>query len=193
MQPQETCRIDLASFDPAMIKLMLDFMYEDEYEPRLPKKRNGRIVVPKAKQTNAFAHYKFPHSCEQSCALYKRGPLYDAQCQVCSHHECDRLTCDFSCKNFLCGECTNLRVTDLLLHAYMFVLAVEYDIERLKVVASEKLACACDFFSKHEGFPFAIEHAITSKPNDAGKLIDALSKTIAANPRCWTLLASVRL
>ena len=178
MQLFEQSTINLPESDPAIIKLLLDFLYEAEYEPRLAKAHEGQFEVAMSRRTNKGYHYKFPHTC-------KKGPKHQqARCiagQVCPHHQCKTETCKYGCLNLICGTCTGFNAADVLLHAKMCAIADKYSVKGLSILASDKLARVGENFWNYKVFPQAVEYALSSTSKDSFALRNALSKIIVSH------------
>jgi hypothetical protein len=80
--------IDLPEDEPQLVQLLLEYIYEGEYDPRLPRDEarelpDGPPVVTAPKESNY--HYGFPHTCKLSCP----SPEH----RVCHHHSCLQKIC----------------------------------------------------------------------------------------------------
>ncbi|KAA8626527.1 BTB domain containing protein [Pyrenophora tritici-repentis] len=172
-------RVNLPEDHPAIIKLLVQFLYEGEYEPKLLKEIAGRIplIVPAVKDF----HYVFPHTCEQlgRCRASKWG--------VCHHHDCNPDTCGNACRGFICKECTgvsdNSSPDDLILHAKMYQAGDKYDVPGLKMLSREKFSRLCVKYWDHELFPTACGYALSSTPDEDQGLRKILCETILAHTK----------
>ncbi|KAH7366587.1 hypothetical protein BKA66DRAFT_193310 [Pyrenochaeta sp. MPI-SDFR-AT-0127] len=173
-------KIDLPEDEPAVVKLLIQFLYEGEYEPKLPdseyRKADGSYTVT-APKVSRF-HYQFPHTCRRGCP----APDYD----VCPHHSCKHDTCKEKCENFICAVCTAPPPPDggaaqLLLHAQLYESGDKYDIPALKHLAREKFDRAAKSFWNADEFSHAVEHACLTTPESDFGLRDIIINTISAH------------
>lgn len=192
-QESEESKVDLPEDEPATIKLLLQYMYEGEYEPKLPDglstKQNWReghgdpakrFTVVGTKMTPY--HYRFPHTCIGTCPN---------QYQVCQHHECRQSTCREHCVDFVCKICcphasagvalppADGDATQLLLHTQMYEIADKYDVSGLKEMAREKFLRACFEYWDDEHFAPAAHYAFSTTPEDDFGLREIISHIIS--------------
>ena len=110
---------------------MTQYIYEDEYEPRL------ETMIQK---TNLGA--KLPHTC-------KLRPGISCNAMICTHHRCD-MDCFNACRDFVCLDCNaeiNWRQPhQLMTHSQMYACADMYDVVGLKEIAKKKFRLACNVF-----------------------------------------------
>ncbi|KAF2134922.1 hypothetical protein P153DRAFT_329795 [Dothidotthia symphoricarpi CBS 119687] len=186
----ENRTIDLPEDDPDVIKLLIQYLYEGEYEPLLPtdgsegslprKVAQPKIIPPPS--TSGYGQapmtYDFPHSCEYGYCNYPR---------LCPHHICGT-NCRYTCNMFTCQICSppqlplpalNGTSFQLVTHAKVYEMADKYDVVGLKALAVEKLSRACEHFWDHDDFAVAANYAFsTTMENDRG-LRDLVSTTIS--------------
>ena len=170
-------KVDLPGDDPVIVKLLIQFLYECEYEPKLPNEFGGRIplIVPVSRSY----HYTFPHTCERT------GVCDSSNWRVCNHHRCSESLCGNDCRGFICEKCTGVSDTsspdDLLLHAKMYEIADKYDVSGLKILSREKFSRSCIKYWDHGVFPIAFEYALSSTPDKDQGLREVLCRTIVAH------------
>jgi len=170
-------KVDLPEDDPVIVKLLIQFLYECEYEPDLPREFAGRIplIVP----VSSYYHRTFPHTCERT------GACDPPNTRVCNHHDCSPHSCGCDCRGFICKECTGVSdissPDDLLLHAKMYEIADKYDVSGLKILSREKFSRLCIKYWDHHLFPIAVEYALSSTPDQDQGLREVLYRTIVAH------------
>ena len=134
--------IDLPDNEPEVVKLLVQYLYEAEYDPVLsgfaPSWDYG--TTP-------------PHTCDN---------IYVRRCDagVCPHHQCG-INCSSACKSFVCGECRTCTspadfygtANDMVTHAKVYETADKYDISGLKEFCIEKCKQACIVFWDDPGSP----------------------------------------
>jgi hypothetical protein len=78
-------KIDLPEDNPAIIDILIRFLYEGEYEPKSPRTIMGHIplIVP----VDERYHQQFPHTCE------RLGVCEHPRYRVCPHHQCSEYFC----------------------------------------------------------------------------------------------------
>jgi hypothetical protein len=143
----EEGKVHLPEDEPEIIKLLIQYLYEGEYDPKLP---DGKAMddwdatspsnTPITGRVSEY-HYKFPHTCIGNCPN---------EYNVCHHHECRETTCGEKCVNFTCRECCPTAfapdplppaegdASQLLRHAKMYEIGDKYDVKGLKELAREK-------------------------------------------------------
>jgi hypothetical protein len=167
------------------VKLLIQYLYEAEYEPKLADSRKA-FVPPIPAETMPVVrvnkqrgyHYTFPHSCNDVCYIS----------HVCHHHQCGRDGCDTDCVDFVCQICCpnwNLPVppapaesVELLLHAKMYEIADKYEVDGLKELAQEKFAWACGVYWHSKYFAPAAHYAYSTTPDEDKGLREVVSKTL---------------
>jgi hypothetical protein len=183
-------KIDLPDDEPAIVKLLVEYLYEGEYEPRLNDSPTSeittetdmsRLVIVKTDLHNTTYNrdytYKFPHSCRHDPWS---GSLCGVNC-ICPHHVCNE-ACRCTCNDFVCTKCTrpiiNGPADQLLTHAKMYEIADKYDVVDLKELAQTKFEVACAAYWNDDLFAVAAHHAFsTTMAHDKG-LRDIVSGTI---------------
>ncbi|KAL5115330.1 hypothetical protein ACEQ8H_006775 [Pleosporales sp. CAS-2024a] len=170
-QEHEEGRIDLPDDEPAMIKLMIDYIYSAEYEPFLPRdisKIAAGDVRPK-------------HSCKSG---HMACPNYGSSRIVCLHHTCG-VSCAFTCTDFVCDTCHPPPVIipgssgQLLTHAKMYEMGDKYQVSGLKELSQFKFELACAKFWHDKVFAQAAAHAFSTTPEDDKGLRRIVIKTIS--------------
>jgi hypothetical protein len=170
-------KIDLPEDNPAIIDILIRFLYEGEYEPKSPRTIMGHIplIVP----VDERYHQQFPHTCE------RLGVCEHPRYRVCPHHQCSEYFCGGDCRGFVCKECTGFEShddpSDLLLHVKLYEVADKYDITGLKMLAREKFRRSCVIYWDHDSFPAALEYALSSTPDEDQGLKEIISETILAH------------
>jgi hypothetical protein len=192
LQPTNHCdqeaadaKVDLPEDDPAIVTLLIQYIYEAEYEPMLVDSRKAFVTLVPAETTPVVRvnkqrgyHYTFPHSCD--------GPCDNAR--VCHHHNCNS-TCGHDCSNFVCTLCCTWwgkpaivkgaeHAAELLLHAKMYEIGDKYDVEGLKELAQEKFSWACSVYWDSEYFAPAAHYAFSTTPDEDTGLRDVVGETL---------------
>lgn len=180
ISPQEGTRdtIDLPEDEPQLLQLLFDYIYEGEYDPRLP--RNGARALPGGGPVVTALkkpkyHYRFPHTCVPGCP----GSDY----KVCHHHNCGPETCGEACHNFICELCCATifmggEPEQLLLHAKMYSAGDKYIVDGLKELAKEKFERSCNSHWDAEYFAPAAHYAFSSTVDSDRGLRDLVIKSI---------------
>jgi hypothetical protein len=169
------------------VKLLIQYLYEAEYEPKLADSRRAFVPPIPAETTPVVRvnkqkgyHYTFPHSCNNKYACYTS--------HVCHHHQCGRNDCDTDCVDFVCEICCprwNLPVppappesVELLVHAKMYEVADKYEVDALKELAREKFAWACGVYWNSEYFAPAAHYAYSTTPDEDMGLREIVIKAL---------------
>lgn len=189
LQEAEEGKINLPADDPAQIKPLMQYLYEAEYDPKLPASHaahfsNKDIFKPRDRLD---FHYEFPHTCSQGCLGMNQ--------RVCQHHLCGVMTCNGTCKDFVCRECcpgyhASIKAvgedfkegdsSQFLLHSQMYALAEKYQVDGLKELALEKFRWCCAVFWYTGDFLPAARHVFDDNtPEDDRGLRDLVTFTIA--------------
>ncbi|OAL00979.1 hypothetical protein IQ06DRAFT_304687 [Phaeosphaeriaceae sp. SRC1lsM3a] len=167
----EEGRIDLPDDEPSIIKLMIDYIYEAEYEPHLP-----RDITKLAASDD-----RPKHSCKTG---HMTCPNYGTSRLVCSHHTCG-ISCAFTCKDFVCDSCYPPPIIipgpsgQLLVHAKLYEIGDKYQISGLKELSKFKFELACAKFWDDQVFAEAANHAFATTPEDDKGLRRIVCKTIS--------------
>jgi hypothetical protein len=122
-QEAEDRSIDLPEDEPAIVKLLIQYFYEAEYEPVLLSMPIVPII-PTTYKSGGKGRQKpaptFPHTCE-----------YDFDCKfACPHHICGH-KCDYNCDNFRCDKCippVTGSAEQLVTHSKLYEIADKYDV-----------------------------------------------------------------
>lgn len=103
MQEAETSTVDLPNEELSIVKLLIQFLYEADYDPIIPNEQQSasasvstRPIYHNESEMHRYT-YDFPHTCQPGCLF--------PSCFVCPHHLCDCDTCDDSCVGFVCKIC----------------------------------------------------------------------------------------
>jgi hypothetical protein len=180
--------IDLPEDDPAVIKLLIQYLYEGEYDPRLPDWASDVVIAkperPKTNPNGLPYRYDFPHTCG-----------FDRQVHhVCPHHTCVQSMfgqpsgCGHSCNMFVCEACKEPppplpvlkgKSSQLLIHAKMYEIADKYQVLGLKGLVMEKFRRSSCRFWNDPYFVVAARHALSTTPDEDTGLRDIVVKTIA--------------
>lgn len=123
-------KIDLPADDPDIVKLLVQFFYEAEYDPvgfaAPPPKQGLKYVAPQSE----------PHSCSGRNHVHKSCDQRD----VCIHHICSN-NCSMNCKDFWCQSCLDQPIgtaEQLLTHVKVYAIADKYNVDALKDMAAWK-------------------------------------------------------
>jgi hypothetical protein len=177
---QEATRrtIDLPEDEEQTIKLLIQYLYEGEYDPKVPRDGPGQVsrveFVVSVPKEDRF-HYGFPHTCEPRCPEKFR---------VCPHHSCLKVTCGEACEGFVCYQCCDIPFVEggpqqMVLHAKMYELGEKYVVEGLKELAKDKFARSCRFYWNTPHFAAAVEHVFSSTVESDMGLRDIVIETIS--------------
>ena len=182
-QETESGILDLPEDQPEIVKLLIQYLYEGEYEPQLPPTAAAISTVAistlvkhgKSSSKKLDYHLDFPHTCssEDNYCEYSR---------LCPHHYCGD-NCNYTCRGFACKICTTPPPTgsssQLLTHSKMYEMADKYEVVGLKELAKEKFNRGCNHFWNTPEFHIAASHAFSTTPEDDAGLRDLVSQTIA--------------
>lgn len=88
-------KIDLPDDDAALIKVLIQYLYELEYDPKLSSDPAPRqeVTFYGGEDVSDKYHYVFPHTCPTP---YCPGHHMN----VCPHHTCIEASCDDSCEDY---------------------------------------------------------------------------------------------
>ncbi|KAK7186690.1 BTB/POZ domain-containing protein [Paraphaeosphaeria sporulosa] len=185
----ESNTISLPKDDPAMVKLLIQYLYEGDYfPPCLPSTssspstnsyfQNDRSSEWKKASYHVVQQPEMPHTCTE----------YEVYCDhpaVCEHHQCGG-ECDYHCIDFCCAECNpppslGEGANQLSTHASMYAIGDQYGVIGLKQLSQEKFRCACLHFWNQSEFVVAA-HLVFSTTLDEDKgLRDIVSETISGH------------
>ena len=106
---------------------------------------------------------------------------------LCAHHICG-YCCRSSCTNFTCTKCKIERphepagnASQLLLHAKIYLAAVEYGLPGLVGLAIDKFRGACVVYWESDQFIVAAEHVFTASIEEDVSLKNIVVSTLAAH------------
>lgn len=179
--------INLPEDEPAIIRLLIAYIYKGKYEPALQDPQAPTIVSSTEKEKNRRhalleIAFTFPHTCHAESA--DSGPMiHRCKLLLCSHHACS-INCSNSCKGFTCSKCIRDLPDDepsnhLLTHAKMYEIADKYDVAGLKDLVTENFRNACKNFWSSPTFAIAAYYAFSTTPDSDKGLRDIVVKTIA--------------
>ncbi|KAF1953421.1 hypothetical protein CC80DRAFT_477970 [Byssothecium circinans] len=193
--------IELPHDEPAIIKLLIQFLYEGEYDPVVtlnsPPSKNFREALTKhltqLKLMDKNQEYSFamPHT----CALINPTSLQSCDSKsVCPHHTCKtcKKNCHSNCKNFMCGTCMFVEPTEipdtvdgppeqLLIHAKMYEIGDKYGVDGLKGLAQKKFKIVCEKHWDDDVFAKAAHHAFSTTVEEDQGLREVVRDTICKN------------
>jgi hypothetical protein len=169
----ECNEIDLSADIAPIVKLLIQYLYEAEYEPILS-------AFTSSTNTGNGDHLQTaPHTCS------KNPNQYHCNCssqhrRVCLHHYCG-IQCNFTCTDFVCDQCITVEgdANQLLIHTQMYEMADKYDVVGLKALSEEKFRLACVRFWNHAEFARAAYHAYTTTPDNDKGLRSIVCKTLS--------------
>ena len=189
--------VDLPEDDPAIVRRLIQYLYEAEYTPLLSDVDStgsapftNKIDRPKFHANGDEFHYRFPHT----CSVF---PLYGTcnDPMVCPHHRCHYNEAGYflgagtgCCANFTCDKCeVDTAVLpslhggeyQLLLHVKMYEIADKYEVRGLKDLAREKFQRSCKQFWDNDVFAVAAHHVFSTTPDSDKGLRDLVSLTIS--------------
>ncbi|KAI4945147.1 hypothetical protein J4E91_008124 [Alternaria rosae] len=192
-QESENGTVGLPEDEPAIVKLLVQYLYEGEYEPLLPDCESSLALTPVKVDESRPKHapsgraysYDFPHNCNK-----QNGPCDSIQ--VCPHHKCRNEGWGYCCvnRNFNCEVCNpsapplpslDGQADQLILHAKMYEYADKYDVVGLKDLAIEKFSRSCKHFWNEDEFSVAAHHVFSTTVDTDKGLRDIVSATISAH------------
>lgn len=158
-----------------MIRLLIQYLYEAEYEPCLPSE------APRVATTNAHTTQTQPHTCTPSASGFGIVPCSNRA--VCSHHTCGH-NCRNNCVNFKCAQCLpppelSGTADQLITHAKMYEIGDKYNVSGLKELSLHKFQRACGKYWNYPEFAEAANHAFSTTPDDDKGLRDIVCTTIS--------------
>lgn len=167
----EQKKVDLSEEEPAVVKLLMQYLYEGDYSPFLWEDALGS-ESPTSRQP-----WMFPHNCYD----YYRPQGEDCEMRLCPHHTCN-IHCNKDgeepCFKFACPECS---FSFLVIHAKVYSIADRLIVTGLKTLAQSKFQDACIYSWSTSKFPTAVEYVLTSTPDEDTGLMDVVCKTISTN------------
>lgn len=201
MQKSQTGTIDLPEDEPAVVKLLMQYLHECEHEPiRLAVSQKAALATPVATPVKrvgeaATRHPKwegnlvFSHTCDRlGYGPYSACVVTD----VCEHHRCGN-DCYYSCNNFSClSALRSLWLTFLLPSVDLISSsstrnctrsATSTEVVRLKYLGQQKFSRACQHFWSISDFPVAAHHSFSITPEADKGLRDLVSNTISHHIR----------
>ena len=179
--------VDLPEDEPEIIKLLIQYLYEAEYNPVLPTGSQVKAYAVALLYRSSYQD-NFPHSCKDGDDPNNIFvSAFSCRKRLCSHHTCNesRGTC---CQNFSCELCTAPsaplsppagNAEDLLLHAKMYEIGDKYEVIGLKGLAKDKFKASCKHFWRTPSFAVAARHAFSTTVEDDKGLRDIVSATIS--------------
>lgn len=165
--------VDLSADDASIVKLLVQYLYEAEYDPFLS------TFTASANTGNRNSQQTAPHTCPGEANRDEWGNR--GQCSwICPHHHCGR-QCDYTCADFICTQCITVEgdPSQLILHTQMYEMADRYDVVGLKALSIEKFRRACMRFWDHPEFAQAAYHAYTTTPDDDKGLRSVVYETLS--------------
>lgn len=192
MKETQENEITLDEDEPEVIKLLLQYLYEGEYEPKLPTVRKEMKKSPKIKR-GSRSGYIPPHLRQQeqqkgqhhTCLKDNLNGWGTYVCGevLCVHHRCDE-DCSGDCEDFSCSACMEMEdprpdeAQQPMTHSQMYECADKYDVAGLKDLAKEKFKLACDASWNDATFAAAATHAFTTTPDNDMGLRDVVIETL---------------
>lgn len=183
--------IDLSDEEPAIVELLVQYLYEGDYEPIVP----DDDLRPKLEDAiPPLLRCSFPHTCGSYSTAEKRF-IYTCREAICPHHTCQD-DCDSllgcSCDDIICEKCVphsstvtpcaqyNMSPADILVHAKMYAMADCYIVTGLKALAIAKFKHAAAVYHLDPAFPAAARYVFHSTPDEDKGLRKAVG-TILVN------------
>ncbi|CAN9416642.1 unnamed protein product [Alternaria alternata] len=176
-QEAAAAKADLSEDEPEIVKLLVQYLYEGEYDIKLTDMAHSAQPVVRVYKDD-YSHYSFPRTCQ------------NVKCpnpNVCRHHYCNSNRCNASCVNFVCTECCpdwvpptmGADASQLLVNAKMYEIGDKYDVLGLKQLALAKFSLACETYWESQQFAPAAHYAFSTTPESDKGLRDIVTKTIA--------------
>jgi hypothetical protein len=176
-QPIDENTLRLLDSDQRAVKLMMDYLYEGEYEPKLPA-GCASIFGTKPHFTGEMKDdylYLFPHTCRKALCKTK----------VCPHHHCSKHRGNV-CVHFVCRTCCPTWIPpiptepdQLLLHYRMFQIGKRYSVVGLSDLAREKFEQWCEKYWDDDYFLKVGDIVFSSTNKDEQSLKDVVAKTVS--------------
>ncbi|KAL5115328.1 hypothetical protein ACEQ8H_006773 [Pleosporales sp. CAS-2024a] len=174
--------IDLPEDEPAIIKLLLEFLYTSEYTPHLPPYKTAEELAKESIPQNLKTI--FPHECN-----------HRTRCRavLCCHHTCN-VECDDGgdCSVWVCDICCPPNpdsiipsggAAQLLLHSKLYTIARKYHVPGLAELAGDKFSRACGKHSNDDMFVTAIKHAFTTTLDSDVGMRKRVYRVLVDNPQ----------
>lgn len=160
--------IDLPDENPAIVKLLVQYLYEGEYTvPRA-------TTPPHPTNSDPEAHVCVEH--------YRRGQKGDLD--ICYHGRFFN-TCSTPCHSRFCvlpeAPAPNEPDDDhnpLLIHAKVYVAAIKYDVAGLEAVVEQEFMQACDDRYDRPSFAVAARYVFENTPENDRGLREIVTKTV---------------
>ncbi|EAT77701.2 hypothetical protein SNOG_14849 [Parastagonospora nodorum SN15] len=142
-------KIDLPEDEPAVVNLLIQYLYGGEYDPKLPDGGCSAEVteIQYTGDRDSYYHYKFPHTCGSNGCAARNSPDGNAE--------------------------------QLLLHAKMYEIGDKYDVIGLKQLAREKFLRASAKYWDSKHFAPAAHYAFSTTPEDDKGLRNAISNIVS--------------
>jgi hypothetical protein len=171
-QEAEDKTIDLSDNERAVVKLLIQYLYEAEHDPVLP--------TDKTNPSDAILLQTISHSCVRNAnGHHCSSDAGQLNCKVCPHHTCGN-SCQWDCDDFWCMDCFTVGDAEqLLLHAKMYEIADKYDIAGLKNLCIEKYKRACREFWDDPKFAESAHHVYCTTPSRDKGLRNIVTKTLS--------------
>lgn len=170
-QESEEGHVDLSDNEPKIVKLLVQYVYEADYDPGL--------LGPDPTEYGGNAPQTEPHTCSK---VINGIDCEDGgnQRQVCPHHYCGS-ECRYDCNGFICNDCITVTgdADQLIIHAKMYEMAEKYEISGLKSLCIEKYTRACAKFWDDVKFAESAYHAFSTTPTRDKGLRNVVCKTIS--------------
>ena len=175
-QESQEGHIDLPVDDHAIVKLLMQYLYEGEYDPILSLDSDFQVQATsiKAKKSKSTAKTPtsiFPHDCQRNSWNQCHEPL------LCAHHTCG-INCTVNCNNFSCNECVG-PADQLHIHVQMYEIGDKYDVVGLKALSTRKFHRDCQYFWGDSAFPIAAGYALSTTTEEDKGLRNIVGKTIS--------------
>ncbi|KAF1968007.1 hypothetical protein BU23DRAFT_277911 [Bimuria novae-zelandiae CBS 107.79] len=165
----ETKNVDLSDEEPAIVKLLMQFLYEGDYAPLIS---DENLDSEESEEASSVA----PHTC---CVYDLWGQMCSRK--LCQHHQCGH-NCNRNCRNFVCSTCNpppGTQASNLSIHSKLYEIGDRLLVDVLKDLARAKFANACIHFWEDRAFPTVATHAFQSTSEDDKGLWDLVCKTVA--------------
>jgi len=163
--------------EPETIKLLMNYLYEGEYDPELVS------VDINASNSVQIQDKDKPHTC------FGNRDIACTNNEVCAHHTCGQ-DCSSNCRRFVCLDCVAVResyrkptvtgdASQLMTHVKMYGIADKYGVLGLKDLSQEKFRRACRSFWNDANFATAAHDAFLTTLDEDKGLRDIVSQIIS--------------